>query len=81
MQVFKEYSLTMVEKEALKEFLSAKLNKEKIIVLGAEEISKKLKLSRPRVYAILMNLEAKGILEKFKRKGFILTSRGETLIH
>ena len=65
MQVFKEYSLTMVEKEALKEFLSAKLNKEKIIVLGAEEISKKLKLSRPRVYAILMNLEAKGILEKF----------------
>ena len=81
MQVSEEYSLTMVEKELLKEYLNATLNNEKIIILGAQEISEKLDLSRPRVYAILTNLESKGILEKFKRKGFLLTEKGESLIH
>ena len=81
MQVFREYSLTMVEKELMKEFLNATLQGDKIIILGAQEISGKLKLSRPRAYAILINLESKGILEKFKRKGFLLTSKGENLIH
>ena len=81
MQVSEEYSLTMVEKELLKEYLSATLKNEKIIILGAQEISEKLDLSRPRVYAILINLESKGILEKFKRKGFLLTEKGESLIH
>lgn len=81
MQVFNEYSLTMVEKQLLKQYLNATLNGEKMILLGAQEISEKLDLSRPRIYAILTNLQSKGILEKFKRKGFVLTNKGETLIH
>ena len=71
----------MVEKETMKIFLNATLNGDKIIMLSAQEISEKLNLSRPRSYAILMNLDSKGILEKFKRKGFVLTKRGENLIH
>ena len=71
----------MVEKETLKEFLDAKLKGDKIIMLGAQEISLKLNFSRPRAHAVLKNLESKKILEKFKRKGFILTTKGENLIH
>lgn len=81
LQVFKQYSLTMIEKETLKIFLDATLHGEKIIILSAQEISKKLELSRPRAYAILKNLVEKGILKKLQRKGFILTSKGENVIH
>lgn len=71
----------MVEKEAMKIFLNATLQGEKMIILSAQEISEKLSLSRPRAYAILTNLVSKNILAKKKRKGFILTERGENLIH
>ena len=81
MKIYQEYSLTIVEKELLKQFINATLNGDKFIILGAQEISKILNLSRPRIYAILKNLESKKILEKFKRKGFILTNKGENLIH
>ena len=42
MQVFKEYCLTMVEKETLKIFLKATLNGDKIIILSAQDISEQL---------------------------------------
>lgn len=81
LQIHQAYSLTMVEKETLKIFLNATLHGDKMIILSAQEISEQINLSRPRAYAILTNLVSKDILEKFKRKGFILTQKGEELIH
>ncbi len=72
--------LTLIEKQALIIFLGMYEKKAPVILLGANELGSALKLSRPRAYAIMKQLESKEILTKYGRKGFIPTELGEKVI-
>ena len=65
----------------MKVFLNAILDGKKLVLIGAQELANEMNFSRPRAYAVLKQLVNKSLLEKYKRKGFILTSKGESLMH
>ena len=74
-------SLTLVEKKAIIELVKLKSRKPSVFIIGAQNLSFLLKVSRSRAYKILLRLKEKGILEKFERKGFILTKKGKFMIN
>ena len=74
-------SLTLVEKKAIIELVKLKSRKPSVFIIGAQNLSFLLKVSRSRAYKILLRLKEKGILEKFERKGFILTKKGKMMIN
>ena len=80
-----DLNMTRIEKEAMHEFLKLRQEKAPLLILGAEELSLSLtkyihEISRPRAYAILSKLEEKGLLLKIKRKGFIPTEEGFSVL-
>ena len=74
-------NLTLVEKKAIVELVKLKSRKPSIFIIGAQNLSFLLKVSRSRAYKILLRLKEKGILEKFERKGFILTKKGKMMLN
>lgn len=73
-------NLTLVEKKTVIELVKIKSKNPSIFIIGAQNLSHFLKVSRSRAYKILLGLTEKGILEKFERKGFILTKRGKMMM-
>lgn len=73
--------LTLVEKKTVIELVKIKSKNPSIFIIGAQNLSDFLKVSRSRAYKILLGLSEKGILEKFERKGFILTKRGRMIMN
>ena len=74
-------SLTGTEKKAVIELVKLKFQKPSIFIIGAQNLSFILNVSRSRAYKVLIGLTEKGILEKFERKGFILTKKGKIIIN
>ena len=74
-------NLTFVEKKAVIELVKLKSQKPSIFIIGAQNLSFFLNVSRSRAYKILLGLTEKGLLEKFERKGFILTKKGKLIIN
>ena len=74
--------LTQIEKETLRVYIKLKRdrNQDEIIV-GAQELSENIDVTRPRAYAILLQLENKGVLVNKKRKGFTVSAKGEDLLN
>ena len=73
--------LTSAEKKVVIELVKLKSLEPSIFIIGAQKLSFLLKVSRSRSYNILLRLTEKGILEKFERKGFILTNGGNFMIN
>ena len=74
-------SLTGTEKRAIIELVKLKFQKPSIFIVGAQNLSFIINVSRSRAYKVLIGLSEKGILEKFERKGFILTKKGKIIMH
>ena len=74
-------NLTFVEKKAVRELVNLKSQKPSVFIIGAQNLSFLLKVSRSRAYKILLSLTEKELLEKFERKGFILTKKGKLMIN
>lgn len=72
--------MTLVEKKAVIELVKIKSQEPSIFIIGAQNLAFLLKVSRSRAYKILLGLAEKGLLEKFERKGFILTKKGKILM-